>query len=209
MKIILILLILLVLWTLVYKRFYDGTDWFLSTIDNKYYKVRPGGSDIKQIKANLLGTLYTKLNILVNALKNDNSLKNNTDVNRLILKWNEGITMKEMGVLEWDAAYVINKKYMSICLVNFCDKFYCKNINSIENINLLTYVGIHELAHVMSLETGHGDEFKRNFVFVLNYSKNITYYDPLLKQTLPLYIDLTKLKTPDNFCGVSVINSIS
>jgi hypothetical protein len=61
----------------------------------------------------------------------------------------------------------------------------------------------------MSLETGHGDEFKRNFVFLLNYSKNITYYDPLLKQTFPLYIDLTKLKTPDNFCGVSVINSIS
>jgi hypothetical protein len=104
--------------------------------------------------------------------------------------------------LESDAAYVINKKYMSFCLKDF------NNIN-LEVLNLLTYVGIHELSHVMSNETGHGDEFKQNFKFLLGYSKNLKYYDKLLNREVQLYISLNKLNTPNDYCGVSIINSIN
>jgi hypothetical protein len=136
-------------------------------------------------------------------------LKSNVAVNRLINNWNKGVTIKETGIMENDAAYVLNKQYMSICLINFCDLSKCNNINSIENLNLLAYVGIHELAHIMSEEIGHATEFRNNFKFLLDYAKNIDYYDLILKENIKLYIDLNKLKTPDNFCGVSVVNSIS
>ena len=63
--------------------------------------------------------------------------------------------------MESDAAYVINKQYMSFCLKNFCNESECEV--SLETVNLLTYVGIHELSHIMSNEIGHGDEFKTNF----------------------------------------------
>jgi hypothetical protein len=194
---------------LLYIFVYDGTSRFTSDIYGKSYSVRGSNNNIKQIKANLLGNVYNRLETLINTLKNDQSLKSNVAVNRLINNWNKGVTIKETGIMENDAAYVLNKKYMSICLINFCDLSKCNNINSIENLNLLAYVGIHELAHIMSEEIGHATEFRNNFKFLLDYAKNIDYYDLILKENIKLYIDLNKLKTPDNFCGVSVVNSIS
>jgi len=162
------------------------------------YNVR--NSPDKDFKANLLGTLDDKLSIIVYSLSKEQIQPDN--VKRLINNWNSGIKIKEIGNMESDAAYVINKKYMSFCLKDF------KTI-SVEILNLLTYVGIHEMAHVMSDETGHGDEFKENFKFLLNYSKKLNYYDNLLKQNVPLYIQLNKLNTPNDYCGVSIINSIN
>jgi hypothetical protein len=196
---------------LLYKYAFDGTSPFTSDIFKKQFNVRGSANEIKQIKANLLGDLYDRLETLINTLKSDQNIPPTfrVAVNRLIANWNRGITMKETGNMESDAAYVINKQHMSICLVNFCDTTKCKNINSIENLNLLAYVGIHEIAHVMSEEVGHSSEFRTNFRYLLDYAKNINYYDPILKRTIKLYIDLTELPTPDNFCGVSVVNTIS
>ena len=61
----------------------------------------------------------------------------------------------------------------------------------------------------MSEEIGHGHEFIKNFEFLLNYTKEIIYYDPLLKRQIPLYIQLNKLNTSDNYCGVSLENSVN
>ena len=112
--------------------------------------------------------------------------------------------------MEPEAAYVVNKQYISVCLKTFCTgDNNCDNSTTQENINLLTYVGIHELSHIMSNEIGHGDEFKQNFHFLLDHSKKINFYDKILRKTTPLYIDLSKLKTPSKYCGVSIINSIT
>jgi len=194
---------------LLYKLIFDGTSYFTSNIFNKQYEVRGTTYQIKQIKTNLLGDVYDRLETLISTLRNDQSLQSDIPVQRLITNWNKGIIIKETGNMESDAAYVINKQYMSICLVNFCDSTKCNNINSLENLNLLAYVGIHELAHIMSEEIGHSSEFRTNFRFLLNYAKNINYYDKILKSTIKLYIDLNDLSTPDNFCGVSVVNTIS
>ena len=78
----------------------------------------------------------------------------------------------------------------------------------LEELNLITYVGIHELSHIMSIEIGHGTEFIQNFEFLLNYAKNLFYFDPLLKRQIPLYIPLNKLNTSDSYCGVSLENSV-
>jgi len=176
-----------------YNFFYDGTQHFLSTVDNKSYKVRDPN---KQLKANLLAILNSKLGIITFSLKNNPSFNKQQNVLRLINNWESGVTLKEIGRLESDAAYVINKKHMSFCLKDF-------NSLDITDVNLLTYVGIHELAHIMSDEIGHGDEFKLNFKFLLDYSKGLKYNND------QLYIPLNQIKTPDNYCGVSIINSIN
>ena len=146
---ILIFIAVILSFYLLYKLLFDGTSYFTSNIFNKQFEVRGSTSEIKQIKCNLLGDVYDRLEKLINTLRNDQTLISDVPVQRLISNWNRGIILKETGHMESDAAYVINKQYMSICLVNFCDTTKCKNINSIENLNLLAYVGIHELAHVM------------------------------------------------------------
>jgi len=192
-----ILLVILLIY--FYFNIYDGTVPQKNTFDTKEYYVKD--DHLKQTKADLLANLYNKLNVIVNTLRND-SIKSES-VSRLIKLWDRGVTVKETGNMESDAAYVINKRYMSICLKDFVKKI------NLENLNLLTYVGIHELSHIMSIEIGHGDEFKTNFKFLLDYSKKIKYTDPFLNQEINLYIPLNTIKTPSDYCGVSVINSIS
>jgi hypothetical protein len=182
---------------LFYRYVYDGTEFVKSNFDNKLYRVR-SGSD-KQKRANLLALIYLKLNTIVSNLeKSDN---NSESVNRLIKNWNDGISIKEIGNMETDAAYVVNKKYMSFCLP--------KNNGSLDDINLMSYVAIHELAHVMSFEIGHGAEFVKNFEFLLNYAKTLKYLDPMTNTYQPVYIQLDKLNTRDNYCGVKIVNSIN
>lgn len=180
-----------------YRFFYDGTKPIKSTFNGKEYQVAPGQDS--QVKSNLLAVLHMKLETIVDSLRNNS----NVNCRRLISNWDKGVTIKEVGNMESDAAYVINKKHMSICLKDFK-----KNITP-ESINLLTYVGIHELAHIMSQEIGHESEFKNNFKFLLDHSKKISFRDPFTGQNGQLYISLKDLNTPGNYCGVSVINSMN
>ena len=181
-----------------YKYFYDGTELVQSKLDNRYYKVR--SSKGREDKANLLAIMNLKLEKIVKSLENS-QYNSNQNVQRLVENWRRGVTIKEIGKMESDAAYVINKQYMSFCLPD-------NTIQSLDNINLMTYVGIHELSHIMSYETGHGGEFVQNFDFLLNYAKTLQFLDPLTNTVQPLYIQLNKLNTADNYCGVPLINSI-
>ena len=75
--------------------------------------------------------------------------------------------------------------------------------------NLITYVGIHELAHVMSIGTEHDSEFLTNFQFLLKYASDITYQNPFNGVMEKLYIPISELNTADNYCGVKIKNSIN
>ncbi len=174
-KTIIISLFLLLAVYLFYFYVYDGTRQVKSRLDNKFYSVRNVNG--KETKADLLALINLKLDTIVKSLASSHS--ENPDVKRLVANWNKGVSIKEIGKLESDAAYVINKQYMSFCLPDDISK-------SLEKINLLTYVGIHELAHVMSIETGHGEEFIKNFEFLLNYSKELKYLDPVSNLYLPV-----------------------
>jgi predicted metal-dependent hydrolase len=202
----LIIVCILLIFIINYTYVYDDTDWFTSTLDNRKYRVRNGPENIKKMKCDLLANLKNKMDFIIYSLSKEPDI--NENINRLLNNWSRGIVIKEIGSMEPDAAYVINKQYLSICLKNFCNSTNCDKY-TLDNINLLTYVGIHEMAHIMSEEIGHGKEFKNNFKFLLDYSKNLKIYDPLLKDEFPVYIELSKLKTPESYCGVSIINSIN
>lgn len=202
-KRILWVIIIIVIGYLFYKYIFDGTVPVISQVDQKEYFVRNGKD--KQRNANYLGMLNTKFAIIINSLRRDRNYMQNAAVQRLIRNWNNGLELKEIGFLEGDAAYVINKQYMSFCLQDNSDG------RSITDRNLITYVGIHELAHVMSIEIGHGPEFINNFQFLLNYAKGLNWFNPLTQQAEALYIPLnnSSLSTPTEYCGVSIANSMN
>jgi hypothetical protein len=184
---------------LYYRFIHDGTVDTYSQLDNKIYKVQ--NTQDRQRKADILAMIRGKLEKIVSTLAVDSRYNSQTNVMRLLKHWKRGISIKEIGNMENDAAYVINKQFMSFCLKN--------NNESIEYNNLITYVGIHELAHIMSVETGHNEEFKNNFKFLLNYAKNLEWVDPKTNVAGPLYIELSKLNTPDSYCGVLISNSMN
>jgi len=191
----------LVIIYLIYIYFYDATIYFTDVAYEKTYKVRD--TPYKELSVRKLAIIDSKLNALINALRNED----NPSVDILIKRWDSGITIKEIGNMERDAAYVINKKYMAFCLHNNPDP----DLNSehtLEDDNLLGYAAIHELAHIMSQETSHGSEFIKNFKYLLNFAKGVRYYDRYHNSDLPVYIQLSKVNNKSSYCNVNIENTI-
>jgi hypothetical protein len=175
---------------------YDGTTTSFCSIDNEYYKIRRGPDAEQRVKN--LALIKLKLETIVKSLEADTRFNSFESVKRLIRNWNTGITIKEIGLLESDAAYVIDKQNMSFCLRK------SPSGGELESLNLLTYVAIHELAHVMSIETGHSKEFQENFKFLLEYSKTLSFKNPIDGTTEPLYVTINPETDDSAFCGVEI-----
>ena len=47
------------------------------------------------------------------------------------------------------------------------------------DINTLTFVALHELAHIMTLSIGHTEEFWTNFKFLIKEADVINVYKPI------------------------------
>jgi hypothetical protein len=72
--------------------------------------------------------------------------------------------------------YTLNKgEKIVMCIQNF------KHKNKIlhDDLNLLMFVGIHELAHIMSESTDHTQEFWSNFKFLLHQATRWSFYIPI------------------------------
>ena len=178
---------------------YDGTTTFFCSINQEYYKIRRGPDAEQRVKN--LALIKLKLETIVKTLQNDSRFNSFESVKRLIRNWNIGITIKEIGLLENDAAYVIDKLNMSFCLRK------SPSGGELESLNLLTYVAIHELAHVMSIETGHSTEFQENFKFLLEYSKTLIFNNPIDGISDPLYVTINPQSEDSAFCGVEITPS--
>jgi len=81
---------------------------------------------------------------------------------------------------EGDKSYTINKKKIYLCLKDEHGDYY--------DLNMLVYVAIHELSHVLCDEIGHTPKFHRIFQENLEYASKLGLYDP----SKPIV---------DNYCG--------
>jgi len=70
-----------------------------------------------------------------------------------------------------DSAYTENKEVITLCLTDPETKLDY-------DINTITYVALHELAHVISTTQGHGEIFKKNFAMLLKKGAELGFYDP-------------------------------
>ena len=68
-----------------------------------------------------------------------------------------------------------------------------KNSTKLIDLNTLTFVAIHELAHIMTTSIGHKQEFWQNFKYMLQNAKEAGIYDP---------IDYKK--NPQQYCGMDI-----
>ena len=70
-------------------------------------------------------------------------------------------------------SYTINKgEKMVFCIRD-------KETKKLHDINLMMYVALHELAHVMSESIGHNAEFQNNFNYVLQLAEKNGLYSKL------------------------------
>lgn len=88
-------------------------------------------------------------------------------------------------------SYTINKgQEMHLCIRQ-------KNKDkTFHSHNLLMFVMIHELAHVMSKTIGHNQEFMKNFKFLLNEASQ-----------QGLYVPVNFKHNPVQYCGMQVTNN--
>ena len=74
----------------------------------------------------------------------------------------------------------------------FCTTVTKQGDNLIDE-NTLTFVGIHEISHIMSKSVGHNDEFWNNFKFLLTIAVKNKLYTPI-----------NYSEKPQKYCGMTI-----
>lgn len=141
----------------------------------------------KKKAANIMAIIKDRIELLLNYLKKNH--RNDDRIKRLFNRYDED-NIQETNLNDSGTSYSIDKgEQVNLCLRS-------KKTQELHNINILMFVTIHELAHIMSKTYGHNQEFNNNFKFLLINAIKIGIYQN---------INYSKNKT--NFCGMIVDNS--
>jgi hypothetical protein len=158
----------------------------ISTVDGNKYCVR----DRTQVNkaADLLAKTTEKCKELVNYV--GKKYPEDPDVKRLIEGFNPMRISETLPTSEL-TAYSENKgEKLAFCLSK------SKNSETLIDINTLTFVALHELAHIMTKSVGHKQEFWKNFKFLLENAKAANIYQP---------VDYKK--NPQGYCGMTITDN--
>lgn len=155
----------------------------ISEVDGNKYCVRERSKIT--MAADLLATVTQKLTDLVEYVGEKYPEKEN--VKRLVANFKPDKIQETLPTSKL-TAYSENKGEK----IAFCLTTQKKN-NDLIDIETLTFVGIHELAHVASISVGHNREFWDNFKFLLEQAKSAGIYDP---------VDYKK--SPKEYCGMTI-----
>jgi predicted metal-dependent hydrolase len=157
-----------------------------SSIDNNEYLVR--NLKDKDDAANVLAKLRMKLEKLCDIMKK----KHPEDES--VLRMNERFNsdnISESGKSNQYTSYSVNKGEKIVFCIRQKDEE-----ESIVDENTLTFVSIHELAHIMTKSVGHTPEFWDNFKRLLKVSVEND-----------LYKNEDYSKNPKEYCGIKVSDS--
>ncbi len=181
-----IIAVISVSFMLKFESFSNEIVYTKSKIDGKSYLVR--NLPDKDKAANLLADLKEKCISLVRFL----SLKypKNPAVKRLLVKYNpDNIT--ESSKNSKYTSYSVNKgEKIVFCIRSRDDK------EKLVDPNVLMFVALHELAHVMTKSIGHTEEFWDNFRFLLQEAIIAKVYR---------YQDFRK--KPVKYCGTEITDT--
>ena len=137
-----------------------------SNHNGKEYLVRNVAD--KQKAADLISRIATNLQLLVDDVyENDRDRDGATRMKR---KYNmDNISESEPNTKY--TSYSVNKgEKIVFCLRSKDDK------QELADLNLMMFVAIHELAHVMTKSVGHTDEFWDNFKYLLKRAMKLNIY---------------------------------
>jgi hypothetical protein len=158
----------------------------ISDVDGERYCVRE--REKIQLAANLLSNVTKNLKDLVTYCAK--KYPSDEKVIRMVQKFNPTKISETLPTSEY-TAYSENKgEKLAFCLNKK------KNGTKLIDINTLTFVAIHELAHIMTVSEGHKQEFWQNFKFLLEQAKAANIYDP---------VDYKK--NPEPYCGMDITDN--
>ncbi len=135
-----------------------------STVDGRKYIVRKLPD--AQAAADKLANINKKIISLVDSLEEDDR----KGIKRLKKRYNPD-QLSETGLGAKYTSYSVNKgEKISICVR--------QPDNSFINDNIIIFVFIHELSHVMTEEVGHTPKFWDNMAYLLEQGEKIGIYVP-------------------------------
>jgi hypothetical protein len=155
----------------------------ISNVDGNQYCVRERAK--LQLAADLLAKTTQKLKKLVKHMAE--KFPDRDNVKRLAKNFNPKRISETLPTSSY-TAYSENKGEK----LAFCTTTTKKGDNLIDE-NTLTFVGIHEISHIMTKSVGHTSEFWQNFKFLLKNAISIQIYEP---------IDYKK--NPVDYCGMEI-----
>ena len=142
----------------------------ISAKDGNKYCVRDREGAQLNKAANLLAEVATRCTSLVSYCKQ--KYPNNEDVKRLVERFNANKIIENLPTSEY-TSYTENKgDKIAFCI----DKD--KGGNRLIDINTLTFVAIHELAHIMTIKEDHPQIFWKNYKFLLENAVDCGIYNP-------------------------------
>jgi len=158
----------------------------ISEVDGEKYCVRERSK--MGLAANLLANVTQKCKELV--LYCGKKYPDDENVQRLVQKFNPTKIMETLPTSEF-TAYSENKgEKIAFCLEKN------KGQSKLIDLNTLTFVAIHELAHIMTKSEGHKQEFWQNFKFLLENAKDAKIYNP---------VDYKN--EPKDYCGMKITDN--
>jgi hypothetical protein len=173
-----------------------------STVDNKEYLVR--NLDDKQEAANLLARTRAKLVKVVDHLKGvtdeeaikysskkEDAENNKEGFKRLIGRFQPD-NISESTPNNKYTSYSVNKGQKIV----FCLRAKGTKDEALVEENVIMFVAIHELSHIMTESVGHTDEFWNNFRILLRVAVQ-----------LKLYKNRDYSSNPADYCGTKITDT--
>lgn len=178
--------LLIIIIIFIYHNYRKDVIYLRSRLDNKTYKVYD--LKYKQLAADTLARIRIKLTNLCLKLKQTHP--NDDRIVRLIDKFDPEMIIENEPNSK-NTSYSINKgEKIVLCLRSRDGK------HRIVKENIITFVALHELAHIMTLSVGHTKEFWDNFEFLLREAIKYGYY-----------VDVDFSATPYEYCGVKITDT--
>jgi hypothetical protein len=160
-----------------------------SNIDGKQYKVRDMPD--KQEAANLMARLRVRLMKITDAL--EKKYPDKPQVKHLVKNFrSDPSRFIEATPDSEHTSYSINKGEK----IYMCLRQRSGPDESLVNENVMTFVSLHELAHVCTESIGHGPDFWNNFGWLLKEAEALGLYQ---------YTDFQA--HPVSYCGVYITDS--
>lgn len=183
---ILVPLLLLFILLIYIKKERTEVAWVTSQVDGKQYIVQ--NKPDKQMAADRLAQIKQNLNKLVEYCVQN--FPEDERVLRLQSKFDPDAVSEGTEDARY-TTYTLNKgEKMVFCLRtrDYDDR--------IHDINLLTFVAVHEMAHIASVTTGHNEEFNKNFQFLIQQAVKSGIYTPEDYRM-----------SPRKYCGIEVTDT--
>ena len=178
-----LILSIIFIYLLYQYHYYSNIETIVSKIDNRNYDVQI--KDDSAEAADLIAKVREKLILLVNHMHK--TFPSNPKVMRLKKNFNPDVLKEGIDNPSY-TSYTVNKgEEIILCL---------RTDGKIVDINVLTFVCIHELSHIGNETVGHDDPFWEFFKELLIEAINIG-----------VYIKYDYRKSPVKYCGMMITDS--